>query len=88
MNKRVDAIVIGSGPGGEGTAMQLAKHGKKVLLAERFSKVGGGCTHWGTIPSKALRVSISQLLKLLKMDPVAFKLLNDQRESRELPRLM
>lgn len=65
MNKRVDAIIIGSGPGGEGAAMQLAKHGKQVLLAERFHKVGGGCTHSGTIPSKALRFSIYRMTEAL-----------------------
>lgn len=65
MSKRVDAIIVGSGPGGEGTAMQLAKHGKRVLLAERYDKVGGGCTHWGTIPSKALRFSIYRLTEAL-----------------------
>ena len=59
--------MIGSGPGGEGAAMQLAKSGKRVQLVERYSKVGGGCTHWGTIPSKALRFSIYQLTELLNL---------------------
>ncbi len=57
-----DAIVIGTGPGGEGAAMGLAKTGKSVAVVERHSAVGGGCTHWGTIPSKALRQSVSQLI--------------------------
>ena len=61
MTKTVDAVVIGSGPGGEGAAMQLAKGGKKVLMVDRYEKIGGGCTHWGTIPSKALRTAILQL---------------------------
>lgn len=47
--------------------MQLAKSGRKVQLVERYSKVGGGCTHWGTIPSKALRFSIYQLTELLSL---------------------
>ncbi|MDT8421487.1 MAG: Si-specific NAD(P)(+) transhydrogenase [Desulfuromonadales bacterium] len=47
-----DVIVIGSGPGGEGTAITLAKAGKSVAIVERYAMVGGGCTHWGTIPSK------------------------------------
>lgn len=53
-----DVIVIGTGPGGEGAAMKAAKHGKQVAVVERFSAVGGGATHWGTIPSKALRRAI------------------------------
>ena len=58
-----DAIVIGTGPGGEGVAMQLAKAGKKVAVIEKHEMVGGGCTHWGTIPSKALRHSVSRLIE-------------------------
>ena len=56
-----DVIVIGSGPGGEGAAMQCVKHGKNVAVVERFSKIGGGCTHVGTIPSKALRFAIFRM---------------------------
>ena len=58
--KEYDVIVIGTGPGGEGAAMQATKQGLSVAAIERFFEVGGGCTHWGTIPSKALRYSISQ----------------------------
>ncbi len=56
-----DVVVIGSGPGGEGAAMHCAKHGKRVAVVERFGKIGGGCTHWATIPSKALRYSVFQM---------------------------
>ncbi|SUH40615.1 soluble pyridine nucleotide transhydrogenase [Salmonella enterica subsp. enterica] len=45
-----DAVVIGSGPGGEGAAMGLVKQGARVAVIERYHNVGGGCTHWGTIP--------------------------------------
>lgn len=58
-----DAIIIGTGPGGEGAAMNLAKHQRKVAIIERYHQVGGGCTHWGTIPSKALRQSVSRLIE-------------------------
>lgn len=56
-----DLVVIGSGPGGEGAAMMAAKHHRRVALVERYAEVGGGCTHWGTIPSKALRHAVQQL---------------------------
>ena len=56
-----DAIIIGSGPAGEGAAMKLVKAGKSVAMIEQHSEVGGGCTHWGTIPSKALRHTVQQL---------------------------
>ncbi|RDV24025.1 Si-specific NAD(P)(+) transhydrogenase [Alteromonas aestuariivivens] len=58
-----DAIVIGTGPGGEGVAMQLAKAGNNVAVVEKYEAVGGGCTHWGTIPSKALRHSVSRMIE-------------------------
>jgi len=58
--QRFDVVVIGTGPAGEGAAMKLAKSGKSVVIVERFQRVGGGCTHWGTIPSKALREAVRQ----------------------------
>ncbi|ELR63288.1 Soluble pyridine nucleotide transhydrogenase [Photobacterium marinum] len=58
-----DAIVIGSGPGGEGAAMGLTKAGFNVAIIEREDSVGGGCTHWGTIPSKALRHAVSRIIE-------------------------
>lgn len=62
-SKHFDAIVIGSGPGGEGAAMGLAKAGLQVAIIEKETSVGGGCTHWGTIPSKALRHAVSRIIE-------------------------
>lgn len=56
-----DVIVIGTGPGGEGAAMQAVKSGKRVAVVERHREVGGGCTHWGTIPTKALRHAVVRM---------------------------
>ncbi len=58
-----DVIVIGSGPGGEGAAMGLTKLGLNVAIIEKEASVGGGCTHWGTIPSKALRHAVSRIIE-------------------------
>jgi NAD(P) transhydrogenase len=60
-DKRFDTIIIGAGPAGEGAAMKLAKAGRQVAVVDAQPRVGGGCTHWGTIPSKALRHSIQML---------------------------
>jgi len=64
MEKKYDIIVIGSGPGGEGASIKAAKSGKSVALVERHFEVGGGCTHWGTIPSKTLIHIIQQYAEL------------------------
>ncbi len=50
-----DLFVIGSGPAGQRAAIQAAKLGKRVALAERKTVVGGVCINTGTIPSKSLR---------------------------------
>jgi len=60
LKNHFDAIVIGSGPGGEGAAIMLAKSGKTVAIVENHVLVGGGCTHLGTIPSKALIQVVQQ----------------------------
>ena len=43
--------------------MNLSKSNKKVAVIERQESVGGGCVHWGTIPSKALRHSVSRYIE-------------------------
>ena len=45
--------------------MQATKLDKKVAVVERFPKIGGGCTHWATIPSKALRHAIFQMTSIV-----------------------
>lgn len=61
---RFDVVVIGTGPGGEGAAMQATKLGKEVAVVERAPRIGGNCTHLGTIPSKALRYAIFEASRL------------------------
>ena len=57
-----DVVVIGAGPAGEGAAMNAAKNGKRVAVIENKDSVGGNCTHLGTIPSKALRHAVKQII--------------------------
>jgi len=64
-NYDFDLFVIGTGPGGEGAAMQATKGGRRVAVAESYSQIGGSCTHRGTIPSKALRYAITNTVKFL-----------------------
>lgn len=62
--QKFDIVVIGSGPAGEGAAMMASKNHRRVALVERSLEIGGGCTHWGTIPSKALRHAVKTLSDL------------------------
>ncbi|HKE94648.1 MAG TPA: Si-specific NAD(P)(+) transhydrogenase [Povalibacter sp.] len=77
--EQFDILVIGSGPAGEGAAMMAAKNHQRVALVERHFEVGGGCTHWGTIPSKALRHAV-KILHDLRRNP----LLRDFRAANPL----
>ena len=74
--KNYDVIVIGTGPGGEGAAMKAVKSGKRVAVIEKYDRVGGGCSHWGTIPSKSLRHAAQQLVDF-KTNPLFEKYTNN-----------
>jgi dihydrolipoamide dehydrogenase len=48
-----DIIIIGAGPGGYVTAIRAAQLGFKTAIIER-DFLGGICSNWGCIPTKAL----------------------------------
>lgn len=49
---KYDAVVLGSGPAGEGAAMKLAKSGKRVAIVDVREQLGGNCTTWGPFQVK------------------------------------
>lgn len=53
MVERVDAVVLGMGPGGEVLASRLLDAGKRVAVVER-ELIGGECAYWACVPSKTL----------------------------------
>ncbi|QDZ02437.1 dihydrolipoyl dehydrogenase [Nitratireductor mangrovi] len=53
MSDSYDVIIIGGGPGGYVTAVRSAQLGFKTALVER-EHLGGICSNWGCIPTKAL----------------------------------
>jgi len=52
-NTVYDVLVVGAGPAGENVADIAARDGLRVALIER-ELVGGECSYWGCMPSKAL----------------------------------
>ena len=51
--KKIDLVVIGSGPGGYAAAFRASDLGREVLLIEKDPYLGGVCLNRGCIPSKA-----------------------------------
>ena len=51
---KVDIVVLGAGPGGYAAAFYAADNGRKVVLVEQDTRLGGVCLNRGCIPSKAL----------------------------------
>jgi NAD(P) transhydrogenase len=64
----LDLLVIGSGPSGQKAAIQAAKLGKRVAVAERRDRLGGVSIHTGTIPSKTLRQAVLEYLAHRPLD--------------------
>jgi NAD(P) transhydrogenase len=83
----LDLLVIGSGPSGQKAAIQAAKLGKRVAVAERRERLGGVSIHTGTIPSKTLREAVLEQLAqrpLDVLDPTRV----EETEQRTLEQLM
>ncbi|MBV2097125.1 MAG: FAD-dependent oxidoreductase, partial [Candidatus Thiodiazotropha sp. (ex Codakia orbicularis)] len=49
VDMQVDLVVLGAGPGGYTAAFRAADLGKKVVLIERYSELGGVCLNVGCI---------------------------------------
>eukprot|EP00421_Protoceratium_reticulatum_P022080 CAMPEP_0168379186 /NCGR_PEP_ID=MMETSP0228-20121227/11715_1 /TAXON_ID=133427 /ORGANISM="Protoceratium reticulatum, Strain CCCM 535 (=CCMP 1889)" /LENGTH=493 /DNA_ID=CAMNT_0008392213 /DNA_START=47 /DNA_END=1528 /DNA_ORIENTATION=- len=49
-----DVVVIGSGSGGLAAAKTAVQYGAKTAIIERLDRLGGDCTWFGCVPSKAL----------------------------------
>lgn len=77
----IDAIVIGSGIGGLGLAVLLAKVGKKVLVLEQHDRAGG-CCHTFTEKGFEFDVGIHYVGNLQDHEP--FRCMLDQMTNGQL----
>lgn len=66
MAEKYDVIVVGGGPGGYPAAIRAAQLGKTVALVEA-DKLGGECTNYGCIPTKAMIKPASLVYNALKL---------------------
>ncbi|XP_064844561.1 all-trans-retinol 13,14-reductase-like [Oncorhynchus masou masou] len=79
--EKLDAIVIGSGIGGLGVAVLLAKVGKRVLVLEQHDRAGG-CCHTFTEKGFEFDVGIHYIGDLLEHKP--FRCMLDQLTNGQL----
>ena len=73
--KKFEVVVIGAGPGGYQTALELGKRGVKTLLIEKVKeKIGGTCLNVGCIPTKSYLESASFTSKIVHFKDMGLEL--------------
>ena len=70
--KKVDIVVVGSGPGGYAAAFRASDLGKEVLLIDRDANLGGVCLNRGCIPSKSLLHISKTILDAHNLEAVSY----------------
>ncbi len=66
--KETDVVVVGAGPVGENAAQYAAQgSGLDVVLVER-ERLGGECSYWACMPSKALLTPVETLDRMRGLD--------------------
>ena len=68
--ERYDVVVVGGGPGGYPAAIRAAELGARVALVER-DVLGGECTNYGCMPTKALLAAAAAVYEARRWGGVA-----------------
>jgi len=79
--KQYDVIVIGAGSGGLVAATTAHRKGLKTAMIEK-NKIGGECTHYGCIPSKALINAAKAYHSIGKMDGLGISVQSSKPDFR------
>lgn len=77
-----DVVVIGAGPAGENAADYAARHGLSAVIVES-ELVGGECSYWGCMPSKAL-LRPTEVLAAVRRVPAAAAAITGQVDVQEV----
>ena len=81
-----DMIVIGAGSAGLTYAIGATGIGAKVLLVEK-EKIGGDCTHYGCVPSKAL-IHLAKEMRILKKYNLEKNQLNLEKAQKKVQEIV
>ncbi len=68
-DRTYDVVIIGAGPAGENVADYAIQRGRSAVIVEK-QLVGGECSYWGCMPSKAL-LRPTEVLAAVRRVPAA-----------------